>query len=369
MTDPSGLSRLGLTHWPFALVPPEGVDLVWADRDELRHRVSRVMRSLTRSSAPTLHLLWADFGAGKTHTLRFIAQEASAERFPGVVAIYSALPKGSRHFVDIYRTVIRAVGPARIADAYEAAAKKKESDALRAQWPDLWLAFKLVALGSDGQKAVAWNWLTATPGMSRQELAAVSLHGKVGSTDYAIQALTGITRLLSVAWAKRVLLMIDEFQRVETLRDRDRDEINAGLHSLYNAAQGGLSILLSFSFGVPENIKHFLNKELLDRADPVRLSIPNLSAEQATVFVHDIIAAASSNPSALFVSDSTIATVVEVVEGRSLLTPRTLLKVMGHLVNEALADLEDGVISEISSAYAKKIADDLPADFLADTEE
>jgi hypothetical protein len=183
------------------------------------------------------------------------------------------------------------------------------------------------------------------------------------------KALSGITRLLSIAFGKRVLLMIDEFQRVETLRHGDRDEINAGLHSLYNAAQGGLSILLSFSFGVPENIKHFLNKELLDRADPVRLSIPSLSPEQAVVFIRDIVAAASSDPKALFVTDEAIAAVVTFVEARSALTPRTLLKVMGHVANETLADLEDGVISEITPAYVTRIAGELPPDFLSETED
>ena len=242
-----------------------------------------------------MHLLWADFGAGKTHTLRYIAQEARANRFPGLLPIYCALPKGSKRFLDIYRTVIRAVGRQEIAEAYSLAPGRVSQESAFEDWPDLWTAFKVVALGSEEQTTIAWNWLTATPGMGRAELAAVGLHGRIGSTDNAIRALVGVVRFLATASGRRVFLMIDEFQRVETLRDRDRDEINAGLHSLYNAA-GRMSLVLSFSFGAAEHIDVFLNKELLDRADPVRLFIPHLSPDNALEFISDVIAKASEDP-------------------------------------------------------------------------
>jgi hypothetical protein len=369
MTDTSDLTRLNLKRWPFALVPGEGADLVWADRAELRKRVSRVMRGLPRHHAATLHLLWADFGAGKTHTLRFIEQEATAGRFQGITPIYSALPKGCRYFLEIYRAVMRALGPGKLGEGYRLAAKKPEAQVVRDQWPDLWAAFKILALGNDTQKTIAWNWLTATVGLSRQELALISLHGRIGSTESAVLALDAVARLLSIAFGKRVLLMIDEFQRVETLRLADRNEINAGLHSFYNEARAGLSIILSFSFGVEENIKHFLNKELLDRADPVRLSIPRLTADEGVTFLRDVIVSASEDPSRPFVSDETIASVVAVVSEASQLTPRRLLKVMGHISNEAMADLEDAVISEVTPEYSRQIAASLPRDFLDDSEE
>jgi hypothetical protein len=369
MSDNSHLTRLKLKRWPFALVPSEGAVLVWADRQDLRNRVSRVMRALERNSAPTLHLLWADFGAGKTHTLRFIEQEATAGRFKGVTPIYSALPKGCRYFLDIYRSVIRALGPRRLGDAYHLAANKVDAQSVKEGWPDLWTAFKILAIGNDTQKTVAWNWVTATAGLSRRELMSVSLHARVGSTESAVSALDGVARLLSAASGKRVLLMIDEFQRVETLRQADRDEINAGLHSFYNAAQSGLSMILSFSFGVEENIKHFLNRELLSRADPVRLSIPQLTLEEGAMFLRDVIGSASEEPTRLFVSDETITKVVAAVAKQSPLTPRRLLKVMGHISNEAMSDLEDGVITEVTSEYATRIAGTLPSDFLNDGEE
>lgn len=369
MTEKEQLRRLGLKYWPFSLVPDEGSELVWADRAELRKRISRMVRGLQRHNAPTLHLLWADFGAGKTHTLRFIQQEAVAGRFAGICAIYSALPKGCRYFLDIYRAVIRAVGSVNLQQAYQITAKMPEARLIESAWPDLWAAIKILALGNDAQKTIAWNWLSATPGLSRQELSLVSLHGRVGSTEQAVLALNAVARLLSLASGKRLLLMIDEFQRVETLRQADRDEINAGLHSFYNEARFGLSIILSFSFGVEENIRHFLNKELLSRADPIRLSIPALTSDEALVFLGDIITSASEDPGKPFASEETIASVVDAVSKQSAITPRRLLKVMGHITNEAIDDLEDGLISEVTPSYASKIAAGLSTDFLTEGEE
>lgn len=369
MNEFSDLRLLNLKRWPFALVPAEGSELVWADRAELLRRVTRLMRALHRHTAPTLNLLWADFGAGKTHTLRFIEQEASLGHFAGITPIYSALPKGCRYFLDIYRAILRALGPGKLGEAQVLSAKEPDAQAIQNEWSDLWSAFKILAIGNEAQRTIAWNWLSATPGLSHRELALVSLHGRIGSTEQAVLALNAVVKLLSLASGNRVLLMIDEFQRVETLRQTDRNEINAGLHSFYNEAQSGLSIILSFSFGVEENIKHFLNKELLDRVDPVRLSIPTLTSEEAVIFLKDVILPACEDPTRPFVNDRTIRDVVDLTAEQAQLTPRRLLKLMGYIASEALADLEDGVIKSVTQEYARQVARKLPRDFLTDVEE
>jgi len=61
--------HLNLRGWPFRVVPDLEFAAIWAGRPETKQQLERLvgrMQFLPRSS---LHLLWANFGMGKTHTL------------------------------------------------------------------------------------------------------------------------------------------------------------------------------------------------------------------------------------------------------------------------------------------------------------
>ncbi len=64
----------------------------------------------------------------------------------------------------------------------------------------------------------------------------------------------------------RLIWILDEYQRIEALPKRVRDEINSSLHSVFNTCPTGLSLLLSFS-GKPEpgNLPPWLTPELKSR--------------------------------------------------------------------------------------------------------
>ncbi len=68
-----------LGHSEFVPRPVEQV--VWADRAALKAQVERLGRRLGKHEAVSLHLPWADFGAGKTHTLLYLKQEADKGKF------------------------------------------------------------------------------------------------------------------------------------------------------------------------------------------------------------------------------------------------------------------------------------------------
>ena len=63
---------LGLTRWPFDLTPDmwQG-SLTWADRSDVKTDVDRLLFRATRHPANKLQFLWANFGAGKAHTLLY----------------------------------------------------------------------------------------------------------------------------------------------------------------------------------------------------------------------------------------------------------------------------------------------------------
>ena len=259
----------------------------------MKSQIVTLARRLGRHESVSLHLLWADFGAGKTHTLQFLKQETQEGKYGSILPLYCALPKGCRSFLDVYQAVTRAITGDLLGESYQHALTLVGRDRLTRTLGDIWTnlphCFSSIAIGGDVQRRTALAWLQAESGISNTDLRRLSLLGRIRSTDDAVLALCGIVRLFNLAGQRRVLLMIDEFQRVEVLRQQLRDDINAGLHGFFNACGYGMSLLLSFSFGEEEHIRYFLNAELLSRVDPLRISIPVMAPADAAAFLNEVI--------------------------------------------------------------------------------
>jgi hypothetical protein len=355
MTPIEQTGLFGFKYWPFAIVPGSNDEIVWADRATLKQQIVRLGQRLSRHTAVSLHLLWADFGAGKTHTLLYLKQQSERGQFGPIIPFYCALPKGCRDFIDIYRAIVRNIPVQVLRDAYKEATqlvgRASLDSTLSAISPNLPRCIQAIAIGSESHQRVAMAWLHAEVGLPTRELHSLSIIGRLRSTDDAMAALCGIVRLFNIGGHKRVLLMVDEFQRVEVLRKQQQDDINAGLHGFFNSCPSGMSLLLSFSFGVEENIRHFLNRELLSRVDPLRLSIPAMSEQDGITFLNDVIAQARGESCPWPVSEDVVPSIVAGVASSFKLTPRRLLKAASLVFELAEIDLESGAISKLTSEY------------------
>jgi len=175
--------------------------------------------------------------------------------------------------------------------------------------------------------------------------------------------------LLNIAGNQRALLMIDEFQRVEVLRGNQQADINAALHGLFNQCSHGLSLLLSFSFGVEENLRHFLNGELLSRVDPLRITIPVLTSPEAVEFLEDVIRQARSEATDPRVSIDLVPTIVSALAPRFRLTPRRLIKAAALVFELGAIELEDGAIETLSASYVQQMVAEGNFDRIDDKED
>ena len=101
--------HLHLSQWPFAVVPrPEYCTFI-AGRPQLKADIADLLRALSRRDTSSIHVLWSSFGAGKTHSLYYIASEArgACAKPPAMdmVPIYTEFPEQVRGFVDLYRAL------------------------------------------------------------------------------------------------------------------------------------------------------------------------------------------------------------------------------------------------------------------------
>ncbi len=282
-----GIGLLGLSAWPFNVVPVQDSRLLWADRKDLLNQIHRLVRRLSSHQSSTLHLVWADFGAGKTHTLLYLRQLALSDKGSGIFPVYTVLPRAPRSFVDIYRAIIQGIGFDRLLPVYEAV-RHSGQKSLLTRTPGLPTAFEALRIGNDALRETSMRWLSADPSLTRKELHDASLPSRIRSTDEALMVLSSVTGLL-LTQNTRVLLMIDEFQRSGMLRRAHLDEMNAGLHTYFNDCPRGLSLILSFSFGSAGNIRYHLNEELRSRADPFVFAIPGLDKQSACEFLMDLV--------------------------------------------------------------------------------
>src|SRR2546430_893073 len=107
MESVNEFAHLNLRRWPFDIVPStEGVGQ-WIGRPGTGKRLRRLVEGSVRVPSSRIVLMWAAFGSGKTHALRYT--EHLADEKGGPVATYVVVPRGIRSFQDIFRAVIDSI--------------------------------------------------------------------------------------------------------------------------------------------------------------------------------------------------------------------------------------------------------------------
>jgi hypothetical protein len=304
--------------------------------------------------------MWADFGAGKTHTLYYIESMANQK---GMFTTYVEWPKKTTTFVDVYRVIARHFPLPVLSSLFWSCCNNVGVDEVLT-WasrenPDF--AAILDCLYENNNHPIIQDWLAAEPGVTRRELGEVKVRNPIKNSDDAIRALVILTGLVARSKCySKLLMMLDEFQRVDQLPPRVRRDVNDGIHTLFNSCPEFLWILLSFSFGEPNNIKYLLTDEVISRADLERIQLPTMSDKQAIEFVVDLLRAYRckdmKDPFFPFTKESCQAILKQV--GR--LTPRRIMKGFDLVLRRAKDEMADGSMTCVTHQFALQILKDVP---------
>ena len=353
--------HLALLEWPFRILPVRGNTTVWAGRQQLRSQVERLIRQLGRNSVSSLHLMWADFGAGKTHTLYYfepLAKEHSL--FP----VYVEWPKKTTTFVDVYRGIANHFSLRVLSQLFWRCCERKGVDevldSVSRQFPDF--ATVLERIYENDRTPLIHEWLRAQPGVGRRELATIGVRNPIRTSDDAVQAVVTLVNLVASSGDyTKLLLMLDEFQRIDHLPPRIRRDVNTGIRTMLNACPDSLSIILSFSFGRSENIDFLLTDEVRSLADPESIHLPQMTKKEATEFVEDLLNSYRSSESAEPLFPFTVKSCQAILDHAGKLTPRRIMKRFNVVLRRADEDIEGGVIAHVTPEYAVQILRKVPA--------
>lgn len=273
------MADLRFSEWPFAIVPSkERATSLWADRKPAKKQIERLLSEWTQTPASTIHLLWADLGAGKTHTLYFL--EARCKTIGTLVPLYVLLPTTIKKFGQLYSAIARAVDWSAVALGLPKELHGRMGRSLKRVLE--WYRNEMDAR----RRGLAEKWVYGDR-LTTSQCEMLGVSGGIDTADDAVEVLqTTLTALAS--GKKRVVLMIDEYQRVAEGNRRQLEEIGHAIHTLYNSCPRYLSLLLSCAMGNYEDYGLVLTQEIISRLSTQRIELPYLTTEDVRDYVKDL---------------------------------------------------------------------------------
>jgi hypothetical protein len=337
------LADVGLRDYPFAIVPPTEPTTIWADRESFRRELETLVRGWLNNHRSAMYLLWADFGAGKTHALRYL-EAISATTLPACLPVYCDIPDSVNDFRGVYVQTVQRMPEQAMSDAIishrrtAGEAAWLTSPVLRGDRDTARVLWLLADMGNQPQGDLARRWL-AGERLGARDLATLGATAWIRTSEQAVKTLSTICRLiLATDKKKRILLLFDEFQRVGQMNRKKVQDVNAGVASVFNACPDRFAVVLSYSFGNPENIKYMVSGEVLSRVVG-RFQLPALTPTDGVVFVNELLAiySAEGRGERIF-SNAAIKRIVnrlmDDVGGK--LTPRKVMQAFSTILDSAL---------------------------------
>ncbi|MGH9427532.1 MAG: hypothetical protein ACRD2L_14670 [Terriglobia bacterium] len=253
-------------------------------------------------SRPTsdVQLIWSWYGAGKTHTLYYLANQCAYGHMR-LLPMYVELPREAKSFVDLYRVTISQFSIERLIDAHLDYLTRPVSRAVfaRSLDPDLNSALTQATVGERPIQVLLQQWLlgNSLPAAAHRELG---VGGRINTTEKCATILADVVSLLAPRGSspgfdptsvQRVIWIVDEVQRVEELGLSSQRSILSGLVGVFNRCPTGLTLILSYT-GTPreKSLPEWIPPDLADRIGLERpMLLPPLRSDEAKVFVRDLL--------------------------------------------------------------------------------
>lgn len=270
----------GFREWPFSNVPsPDRGENLWADRGGALKQVEAILDDWLLTQRSIINLMWADLGAGKTHTLYSL--KARCEKTHRLLPVYVLLPTTITNFLGLYAAIARNI------DWTEVGANLPNAKS--------WAVMNLKKI---------CTWFQTDNDVVRQNHAARWLKGErlrpgecqmlgvpsfIATPEEAVEVLAAAVHALN-ATGVRVVLMIDEYQRVAEGKRKQLQEIGHGIHTLYNACPNNFSLVLSCATGMSEDVAMILTPEVVSRLSPKRIELTYLTVDDIESYIRDLFA-------------------------------------------------------------------------------
>ncbi len=361
--------HLGLRDWPFRIVPePEFCDFL-ADRITLRKEIEQLLHSLESRPTSDIQLLWSWYGAGKTHTLYYLANQC-AEKHRTLLPVYTELPRDAKGFFDLYRSTMSQIVVEHVIDVFLEFVTRPRTRPTFGQIldPDLSAALTQGAVGDRPLLVLLGQWLLGNP-LPQASLRELGVGTRINSTEKCAVVLSNLVSLLAPRGApsdqqqghRRVIWLIDEVQRVEALSSAAHRSVLSGLVGVFNRCPTGLTVVLSYT-GAPEEkgLPEWVPEDLRDRIGLERpMLLPPLRSDEAVLLVKELLAhfrapeMTFTNPFHPFEQEA-IETLVRALGRSDGLKPRSIMEALNMSLRHSEPEIQSAAIRTIGIETLKQ---------------
>ncbi len=282
--------HLHLSDWPFRTVPDEKFCTFMADRENVRNDIAKLLRNLTRKTVSSMHLQFAWYGCGKTHTLRYIKYLCKNNSNQVILPVYMEFPKNVKGFIDLYYSFMKQIDLNIIMDEYkevfsDAVSKERAITIFSDSYSPLLNILALLYRGDRITRETIIEWLRGGQGDSRI-LKSIGLGKIIEKQEEAINILSALIHLIGLREpSKKILWMIDEFQRINMCKENVREDVYSCLASTFNKCPDYLAIYFSTSTSSLE-----IPKEIADRIGMEKIiTLPPLTEDESIIFIRELL--------------------------------------------------------------------------------
>ncbi|MBV9008848.1 MAG: DUF2791 family P-loop domain-containing protein [Verrucomicrobia bacterium] len=253
-----------------------------------------------------------------------------------MIPAFVEMPEQLQHFIDLYRRIVLNLPLKRICQMILDRLPPSRN-------PNLVRAASAMVHGGAFERPLAEQWLHA----ERPNLRELK---KGTNIDARIDDPAACDVLSDMIWSmaqtgSRLLLLLDEFQRVRVLQQRARNSLLSNLRSLFSRNPNGLTVVLVVGSRVENSATELLPPELLTLVGMrPSISLPEFNESEAKEFLLGRLAFFrppnySGAPTAPFGADVIDKTLTFIhSKNAARLIPRTILQAFGYLYDEAAVD-------------------------------
>lgn len=265
---------------PFSLVADPESAACWAGRPDIRSRLDKLCRAYARRTDSSVDVIWANFGAGKTHALLHLVHMVTRDYSDRIdaTAVFVEMPQNLGSFLDLYRRIITAFP----IDTLKACLSDLSSQEAS---PNLVRAATGLVQGGSSERELARDWLLGGKPYLRDLKGGLGIDSRIESDAAACDILNEVVGLCSKR-RTRVLLLVDEFQRIASLAQRKRDAILSNLRTVFSHNPSYLSLVIAISSRLERTALDLIPPELrsLMGMRPV-ISLPEMSSSEAKDYI------------------------------------------------------------------------------------
>lgn len=342
--------NLNFKDWPFRTTADEEHAAVWAGRMDTKKQINRLVREILLIPKSNLWILWANFGMGKTHLLYHLQYLSNKNNgSPTIIPVYAVMPKRSTGFLELYREIVQALPFDYLRKQLQkVGGDSRGSVALNPMFkrsPGVVKALLAINPDDIDSSTAAMQWLTATQGLTKSQLRLLDVSYRIKTPEEAINALSALTSLACYdsdpQKRNRLLVMIDEFQRIGELNPRKAAENNSSLHTYFNLHPTYLQLVLTFSCGNQQNVDYLLSPELKSRAAIQAINLDVLTLDEAKIFIKDLFSQFRLHDDddwAYPLQDATVDLIIKTISNKKSLTPRRLMLYFDYALKQCLLD-------------------------------